>query len=467
MTKKQEQKQEQEQEQTSSWEEPVSFDTFIKPPFPIDKLPTILSAMASSVSDVTQTSIDAAGVAILAMVSTAIMKKCYIRLTAGEGGWEEKNNLYTVIVMPPAERKSAIFNHLVKPIMAYERAIQHEQYAPSEGRSQPQRYRRLMTDDATPQALAELLEDNNERMSILTTEPGLFDMLSNKHHGKPMNLDVHLKSFTGDRIIIDRKNGHPIIIEEPSLTICMFAQPDALQGLPKRLTGRGLLGRFLYSIPEPRRGQRDITLKSVPKELSEHYINTIRRLLEFNPHSSIPLTLSTEAFEVFQKYRSKFEPKLGEGGDLSYEFLSSWTERLPGQLLRIAALFHMVVEAEKGAIDQDSLPRTIPPEAMEHALAFSDYFLEHAKQALGCIKKDDSMEDAEYLLEKLRTEGTYLYKRQILWSKVKGKFAKAERLDEALEVLRSRGYIRIKVMKAQRGRNGEEIECHPSIVSEV
>jgi hypothetical protein len=330
-----------------SWEEPVSFETFERKPFPIGNLPNILAAMSEAVSDVTQTSVDAAGVASLAMISTATARKFYVRLTEGNG-WVEQNNLYIVIAMPPGERKSAVFSFLAKPILAYERELQSQMYDKVNDDEKPPRLRRLVADDVTPQALAELLEDNDERMAILSTEPSLFDLLSYKQYGKPVNLDVHLKSFTWDRITIDRKKDLPIILEHPCLTMCLFAQPSALQGLPERLIGRGFLGRFLYSLPPTRRGVRDITLKSIPSALYNNYRDLVYRLLEFDPRRPLPLTLSKEALGIFQKYRKDFEPRLKEGGDLSHNFLCSWTERFPGQLLRIASTFHMVLEANKG-----------------------------------------------------------------------------------------------------------------------
>lgn len=436
---------------SNQWDEPVSFDTFDREAFPIEHLPSILREIANSVSDVTQTPVDAAGLASLAMISAAAARKFYIPLADG-AGWKEQNNLYMVIAMPPGERKSAVFSLLAKPILDYEKELQKD------------RLQRLVADDATPQALAELLDANNERMAVLSTEPGLFDMLSYKQYGKPVNLDVHLKGFTWDRLTIDRKRDVPIILEQPCLTMCLFAQPSALNGLPERLVGRGLLGRFLYALPPSRRGHRSIDIKSVPSELYAQYAELLNRLLKFDPSEPIPITLSKEASDSFREYRSGFEPNLQEGGELSHDFLSSWTERLPGQLLRIAVTFHTVLETQQGNLHVDKINRVISGETMDHALAFSEYLIEHAKAAFGCIKSDVNVEDAKYLLEVLKQNKRLLYKRQELWRLVKGKFLSANPFDQALSVLTTRGYIRNRVVKAQRGRAGSIIECNPLVV---
>jgi replicative DNA helicase len=101
---------------------------------------------------------------------------------------------------------------------------------------------------------------------------------------------------------------------------------------------------------------------------------------------------------------------------------------------------------------------------MKNAIAFSDYFIEHAKATFGCIKSDGKIEDARYLLDVLKRKRVLLYKRQQLWSAIKHKFHSAEPFNNALEILEDRGYIRIKTIKAQRGRNGEVIECNPMVI---
>lgn len=450
-------------ENNSNWDNPVPFDSFIRPPFPIQSLTPILSEMATVVADVTQTAVDASAMAILSMVSTAVSKKFIIRLTPNGDGWTEKNNLYTCIAMPSGERKSAIFSLLVKPILDYERRLQTQMATEEEVSTD--RSHRLVADDVTPLVLAELLEQNNERIALLSTEGGIFDMLSSRHYGKIPNLDVFLKGFSGDRLTIDRKNAPSIIMNDPTITICLFVQPSILNALPERLSGRGLMGRFLYTLPETNLGGRDMNLKSVPPELSKRYHELIYRLIRFSPGYSVPLVLSPEALEVFQIYRAELELKLVRGGELSDDFLTPWAVRLPGQLLRIAAACHAVLQASNNKLNDGTLDNIISTETMRNTLLLSDYFIEHAKAIFGCLKSNPTNEDAKHLLTVLKRIRTPVYKRQILWSKVKGKFSTAEVFDNALEVLRERGFIRVSKVKSERGRDGTTIECHPLITN--
>ena len=65
------------------------------------------------------------------------------------------------------------------------------------------------------------------------------------------NLGVYLKSHAGDLLKVDRRGGPPEYVERPCLTIGLTVQPEVLQGLADRpgFRGRGLLARFLYSLP--------------------------------------------------------------------------------------------------------------------------------------------------------------------------------------------------------------------------
>jgi len=443
------------------WDEPVSFETFDRPQFPIHAMPSVLKDMVNSVTDVTQTAIDASGVAILSMVSAAVARKFEVHLTDGDG-WVEQNNLYTVIALPSGERKSAVFSHLIKPITAYERELQNRMMEEDIGPTNaPRRLARFLADDVTPQRLAELLAENHERMAVMSTEGGLFESLSHRHYGKPMNLDVYLKGFTWDPLDIDRKRSSPITLRKPALTMCIFVQPSLLQGLAARLTGRGLMGRFLFTVPETTRGRREIDLKTIATDVSQAYKTVITRLMEFDPMEPVKFELTQGAMDFFQEFRREFEPRLEGGGELSHEFLRTWTERLPGQILRIASLFHVANQAANGPISLETLDRAITDDCIVCAIELGEYFIEHAKAAFGCLKSNAKQDDAKHLLEVLTRKRVVIYKKQDLWSAVKGKFHTSDLFDSALDELKVRGFVRVDKVKAQRGRCGTRIECNP------
>jgi hypothetical protein len=333
---------------------------------------------------------------------------------------------------------------------------------------------RYITDDVTSEKLVGLMKENNERMAILSSEGGLFETLSGRYHNIP-NLDVFLKGYTWDYLVVDRMHRSETL-QAPALTIGLFVQPTVLQGLPARLVDRGLLGRFLYVNPESLRGRRNVVPKKVNSDIATHYFDNVQLLLSFETKEPITLSLDDQAEEIFLDYIQRFEYRLK--GDLNQESMKSWTERLPGHLLRIASLIHIVEHLQNDINSLDSLNNSVGVSTMQKILGAAEYFIEHAKKAFGCIKTDEELEDAKYLWdillgetkkEKVKSiieEGEV--KRQAIWKKTKGKFTKAETLNRALYVLIERGYVRTKEKQnSGRGRTGTSIEINPIFLKQT
>ncbi len=82
--------------------------------------------------------------------------------------------------------------------------------------------------------------------------------MASRSSGKP-NLGIYLRGHSGDTYQLDRKGRAPEFIERPALTFGLAVQPAVLReiGHRKNFRGRGLLARFLYSVPEDLVGRRD------------------------------------------------------------------------------------------------------------------------------------------------------------------------------------------------------------------
>lgn len=91
------------------WKTPIPFDEFTLPEFPIDALPSAVRNYVQAVSETTQTAADMAAVASLAILSICLQGKYRIW---GKPDWSEPLNTYCVIVLPPAERKSAVISYM-------------------------------------------------------------------------------------------------------------------------------------------------------------------------------------------------------------------------------------------------------------------------------------------------------------------------------------------------------------------
>lgn len=450
----------------------VPFDQYDLPSFPVEMFPNWLQQYVMNVTEASQTPIDSSGMAALSVLSTALSKIFTIR-PFNEGSWTERNNLYSVVVLPSGERKSVVHNLFVKPIVEYERrAIQSKKAekdaVKEDGKEVDSSYMpRLIADDVTPEKLIGLLKENGERMAILSSEGGLFEMLDGKRYTNTPNLDVYLKAYTGDYLTVDRVGRPSEVLYEPILTIGLFVQPSVLQGLPDRLADRGIFGRFLYAVPKSIRGNRDVSPKRINEEFSDKFRRSITCMLDFQAQTlaslvQIELILSEEAQKAFLDFLKGHECSLN--GNLTYDHLKSWTERFPAHLLRIASLLHVAEQFEQHENAFNQLNLTVSLDTIQKVLDAKQYFIDHAMAAFGCIKSDEELENAKYLWNVLVREGKQDYRKQYIWQKTKGKFTRVERLDTAISILRQRSYLDIESDDSKPGRKALLVRLNPKAI---
>jgi replicative DNA helicase len=132
---------------------------------------------------------------------------------------------------------------------------------------------RWLVDDATPEALAGLLATYG-RIALLSPEGDVFDQMAGRYNQTAgPNLGVYLKGHAGDLLKVDRRGRPPEYVERPCLTIGLTVQPVILRGLASRpgFGGRGLLARFLYSLPESLVGRRQVGAPPVPQPVADRY----------------------------------------------------------------------------------------------------------------------------------------------------------------------------------------------------
>ena len=99
------------------WEQPIPFEDVARPPFPVDALPSSVRPYVEAVAESTQTPVDMAATAALAVLATCIQGKYRVQ---AKPDWIEPTNLYILIIADPAERKSAVTSLMVRPVEIYE-----------------------------------------------------------------------------------------------------------------------------------------------------------------------------------------------------------------------------------------------------------------------------------------------------------------------------------------------------------
>lgn len=489
------------QKPQDEWIQPTSLLHSILPDFPTHIFPNWLREFIQCVSIETQTPIDAASMAALSALSTVNAKKFIVT-----SPWKEKNNLYSMVVLPPGEKKSVIHRLFTEIITDYEKAeierarpayIQakaelkvlkrvseemEKKYAKSRDPAILEEIKRLaeeihqfesislpryVTSDITPEKLVGLLVENSGRMAILSAESGIFDIIAGRYskNGKA-NMDIFLNSYTGDYTSVDRM-GRNESVPDPTLTIGLFVQPDVLREIPDGFEKRGLLGRFLYSLPQSNVGHRNMNPPSVPHEHLERYNRLMLKLLQFRPSTPLEFTMDTQTLALFNDFRQRIERRLRQDGDLSADALKAWANKFPGHLLRIASLLHVAYEVERlNDFSELTITKVFPFELFKVLIASCEYFIDHTKAAFGYMRTDKASEDAMYIISRIQVDGRGCYSHQELKRLVHGKLKSANEMNNAFRLVEEYGYIRSKLTNLEgKGRTGNEYLVNPFILN--
>ncbi|MDT0476458.1 YfjI family protein [Streptomyces sp. DSM 41014] len=470
------------------WEDPIPLTgRRERPPFPAHVFPAWLGEFATAVAEETQTPVDLAGSVALAVLATAAGGRSVVHV---RGNWREPTNLYTVVALPPANRKSAVFALLTNPLYeaekqlksamkpviveaeltarlakeAADRAAAKAASADSDKRdeivatavglaqtadtltvpAEPV----LLADDSTPETVTSLMAEQGGRLSVMSAEGGIFDIIAGRYSGAP-NMEVFLKGHAGDRLRVNRQTRREYI-DAPALTIGLAVQPDVLKdiGKVKGFEGRGLLARFLYSLPVSTVGDREIITDPVPEETAAAYsarvIDLTLSLAEWTDPAVIQL--SPEADAALIAYQRRIEPKLkARGGTLGH--ISNWAGKLAGATARMAALLHL---AEHGG---GGYAHPVTADTMNAAIELGQYYTAHALAAFDAMGADNTTARAHSVLETLRTHRwSEVSKRDLMVKLSRSEFPTAADLDPPLNLLEDHGYVRAQPVVPTGGR---------------
>jgi len=452
------------------WQPPIPFDDIAVPDFPIHCLPPVAQEYAQAVADAVQVSPDMVAAGILPTIALCVQKKFRIE---GKPDWLEPLNLYGMVVALPAERKSAVSDKLMRPIVHYEskcnallrteidyyeskknllfkelkaledKAVRGKSNVTLEELAEKRtqistleevRPLRLWTDNATMEAIISLMADNDGRTAIISAEGGVFDIMSGRYTNGT-DVEVYLKAHAGDAIRVDRKGRPSEYINSPAMSMLLFVQPVVLDGVMGNETfrGRGLAARFLYSIPSSRVGARTFETKRIPQEIEVEFNAMLEDLLKIPvPDEEHIIRLSPDAHKASADFFYWLEPQLKR----ELEGISDWAGKLHGAILRIAGVYHSILHGQEA-------PRTLVEAAtMVNAITTGKYFLEHAKAAYRLMGADAQTQGARYILRQLEKDKPAALPRRDLYRMCRGRFKQMDEMIPALELLIEYGYIR-------------------------
>jgi replicative DNA helicase len=286
----------------------------------------------------------------------------------------------------------------------------------------------------------------------------VFDQMAGRYNQQVgPNLGVYLKGHAGDLLKVDRRGRPPEYIQRPCLTIGLAVQPEVLQGLAGRpgFRGRGLLARFLYSLPVSLVGHRRAGAPPVPPTVNDRYALELQALAASLTTAAGPtstegpavLVLDPEAAELLLAFERDLEPRLAAGsGDLAQ--LVGWAAKLAGATCRLAALLHLAGHL------RDGWANPIAADTFAGAIRLAGYLVDHARAVFDLMGTDPRLDDARWLLEWInRTNRTQFSRREAHAAAPRGRFRKVTDLEPALTLLEEHGWLR-RVDADPPGPNG-------------
>lgn len=452
------------------------------PLFNTDLVPNNIKGFAKAVIDSLQVHAGMVCPAIISVVALGIQKKYSVHPLPD---WYEPANLYVLIIAESSERKSPTMNQIMQPVYDYERE-ENERIAPEvaayetqkkiiEGKianltknasrlgkkKSDEKYLdlgdlddlqrelseleevtpiRLVVDDVTMEKLASVMQQNQERVGIVSTEGGIFNILAGRYSDKTV-IDVVLKSYSGDRYISDRMTRSGQTLDHPLITMLLYVQPIVIKDIMSNseFVERGLNARFLYSIPPSTIGERRYRVKKISEFDRADYTDVIQRLFAIPvPDKPKIVELDDDADKLAEAFFYELEEKMQEASPE----LKSWLGKLHGTTMRIALVLHCIQYIE------ESEHYKIDGKTMSNAIEMARYFQAHTEAAFNIAGLNDPPEvrDAKYIMKRIDSTGQMeirLRDLQRLCMDRKG-MEKREGMIPGLRCLIEHGYIRVQ-----------------------
>ncbi|MBT6297114.1 MAG: DUF3987 domain-containing protein [Nitrospina sp.] len=473
------------------------------PEIPAHLLPEPFGEYAKALSQSIEVPEGLAVFGVLGAVSSSIGHR--IRVTP-KPDWEETTNLYLLAILPSGNNKSAVLKACTFPLTEWEKK-QRELIGPEIKKAWSQRktveeqikQRRskaikeknhdlqklefheiaemeagldeipflpqVFLTDATPESLAKSVCEQKGRSAVISDEGGVMDVMGGLYSKGQANINIMLNGIDGGHVRIKRQEASIDI--NPILTFCLFAQPAVMHNMAQQRTfsGKGLLERFLYLIPETKLGYRKHNTKPISDAIKNAYAKKLTEFLddcintELEPSKYWLLTLGNESSLTFSKFRQEIERELRPSGKLNS--VSGWGGKVCGYSLRIAGCLHVMKHGiGEGEIDMETMTR---------AIELTRLLIDHALIAFDDMGGNKTSDDIRAVQKWIKESGQFVFSKNDCNRAFGGRFKGVRELEEILEILEQNGILSgpIDVRTGGRGRPSIFYRVNPNLFTEA
>ncbi len=357
-------------------------------PFPVDSLPSEYQSFVKAVAAGTLTDTDTAGAAVLGGVSAIVGTRIHVRVSAS---WCYHSGLYIAVFAPSSYGKSSVIESVDQPIRLLERELR-EAKAESIKRSRSDviyiesrikakhselvasqksddgdatslaneiaaleedlksakadaTLPALVADDFTVEAVVDVLELNDERVTVTSSDTGIFNI--ERYNSNP-SIELLLKCWKGEaHREIRRGRADDADLQKPSMAMLVATQIENVKALATgnpALVTRGLIPRFLPVIPEDRIGSRDVRGsilggRGIERHLQDTYNSQLVELnhaIQKHPSGVVECILDEDARIAFTDCCQDFEDRMSPGGEL--RSILEAAGKFPLQLMKLCGI---------------------------------------------------------------------------------------------------------------------------------
>lgn len=458
------------------------FNEIELPEYPIEHFPVNLRQTIEEIQKSSQAPIEMVGDVLLGGVSLAYQGSAVIEHLDGR---ISPLSLFLCIIAPSGERKSGVYNEVIRPFLLFEKKVKEEYVLQREAyeaelatwkavekailkkigkftekkldttelketlkshytqKPVAPRLPKLIYTDATPDAVLKGLSVNIPTAGLMLDEGGVFF----KGHGH-RNLPVYNQAWDGVSLEVDRKD-HTLVIDNCRFTMLLMIQPDELNTYLKRYGnhafGSGFFPRFIITGVNSMQGKRDnAQANNVNREIIDKFHQRITEQLKQMLKNEKPrvLSLSRDSQEYLAGFQNRLESRMVTDSNL-HAALPSILSKIPENVIRIAGLFHQFSGYESNEINVSLI---------KNAIKIVSYHYQQVIDLLvcGCGSADA---DAKNLYGWLKT-GRFHNATHVARSEIRryacAPFRDGYRLDKALAALEENELVRVY---KQRNRN--------------
>jgi hypothetical protein len=484
------------------WEK-VIYSPKSLPEIPAHLLPEPFGIYAQALSQSIEVPEGLAVFGILGAVSSAIGHRIKV---SPKKGWEEVINLYLLAILPSGNNKSAVLKACTFPLIEWEKTqaellgpkikkalskqktieeqikqrrtkaikekdhdlqiLEFHEIAEMEANLEEISFLpQVFLTDATPESLAKNVCEQKGRSAVISDEGGVMDVLGGLYSKGQANINIILNGSDGGHVRIKRQEASIDI--NPLLTFCLFAQPAVMHNMAQQRTfsGKGLLERFLYLIPETKLGFRTHNTKPISDEIKNAYGKNLTELLEVCMNTELEpshywlLTLSKDSSLAFSKFQQEIERELRPTGKL-YS-VRGWGGKVCGYSLRIAGCLHAMNHGVgEGEIDMDTMTRSIE---------LTRLLIDHALFAFDDMGSDQTSDDIRAVQKWIKEGNQFAFNKNDCHRAFGGRFKGVRELEEILEILEQNGILSgpIDVPAGGRGRPSIFYRVNPNLFTEA